>query len=171
MIVRLTHTQARVVQDRIPELHAETMVENCQVSGRTQKDYVLPAIAWRQVLDTLTATAFGPLGGMKQSEPDSLYTAIQRIQISLAQREHHPALRGEALMGIEPEPIPAWNVGGAKFSPFPLEVRPFRILRPHFRELDGHNITEWVPEKPDSLGPWLEDEATHLAFVTDPEHA
>jgi hypothetical protein len=175
MIVRLTHTQGRVVMDRVPELHATRMQEHRRAYGRSQHDYTLPAIGWRQVLDKLMGGAYGPNGGKLRNEPVSLYTAISRIANEVAKVEHHPGLSGHAVIGVQPDVLPVWKYTTVSMRPgydiYPVYTGEFGTLFPHLRAGNGRDFTEWVFGPPFELQddlPWEFDERFHLEFVTTP---
>ncbi len=143
MIVRLTHDQYRTVSNRVPELHREAMALNWSKYGRGSREFELPAIAWRQILDHLVATCFGPMGGKLDRMPQSVYSAIGRIQQVVMRMEHHPALRHAAVAGWLGEIVPAWR-SGPNFWCYPLDAG-FVLLIPNMTENRGMKITTWAP--------------------------
>jgi hypothetical protein len=151
MIVRLTHHQANSVARRVSELQSLAMSAHRTKYGRTQHDYDLPAIAWRQILDAMLASCFGPVGGkLDRGVSGSAYRAIRRISEQVKRAERHPALRGAAIEGWVGDVIPAWEVDGG-WSPYPGPGR-FVLLVPEHVEVHGMRITRWAPADETLLG-------------------
>lgn len=147
MIVRLTHTHWNGIRSRGPEHVVEWMAEHRTPIGK-QHDYIMPAIGWRQLLDEMVRTAYGPLGGKVQRTPESVYTAIRRIADKVAAMEAHPALiPARAVYGYAPDVIPAFRHDDG-WSPYPSSGE-FVILRPKHFEYRGHKLTMWEPGSPD----------------------
>lgn len=145
MIVILTHSGGRVVADRVPEVHRERMLRHREPYGRAQHSYILPAIAWRQVLDELTAKAYGPYGGRLQDEPSSVYTAIGRIAEAVAWRENHPALKEQAVRGALSDIFPVWR-WWSTWTPYPDQAGnpdAAYVMLPRSTMVAGHLVTEW----------------------------
>lgn len=166
MIVRLTHTQGRVVMDRVPELYRIPMELGRTPYGRTQHSYELPAIAWRQILDRLYPQAFGPLGGLSQDAPKSLLTAIGHIQEMVSILESHPAILGLSAWGAHTVVIPAWKFGQMQ-EVYPIMDAEFGMFNPRVQTSYGHEYTEWVfePGDGDTSISYTFAEDAHLAFV------
>lgn len=172
MQVTLTNHQARSVINRVDGRYGERMVQHRKPRGKTKHDYFLPAIAWRQILDHLLANSFGPLGGRRQDQPDSLYTAIAHIQAAVSEREHHPALRHEAIAAVSPEMFPVW-MSDSGWSPYPTgELRNHFVMIPRAYYLKDHLITEWSPVTPSLVLARLDEYPLaiehQLEFVTAP---
>lgn len=179
MLVRLTHHQFRQIELRMPELYAETMREHRTTAGRTQHDYDMPAIAWRTILDVMTAQCYGPAGGKLKAKgrpSDSAYAAIRRVAEAVKRIEGHPALRDAAVEGWVGDVIPAWTdpLGVRRiWNPYPFRVEglaKFVLLAPfHSRNL-GMKITRWEPSgMPAHFAgdSWTMRSETHLLFSRD----
>lgn len=166
MIVRLLHPQSQVVLARVPELHRAQMVAHREKYGRGSHSYDLPAIAWRQVLDHLLETCYGPLGGKLDSMPRSLYSSVKKISEVVMRMERHPALRGAAIEGWTGEVLPVWQ-DERRTSVYPIDGGVFGLLVPVFETNRDLDITRWVPgESP--LTSWTFDEQAHLLFSQRP---
>lgn len=161
MIVRLTHPQISTVRARIPLLHSCQMQLHRERANRTQSDISLPAIAWRQIVDHLKATAYGPMGGRLGKNPPSLYLAIQKIQDAVNEIECHPALSRHGVMGTRTEVIPAWRKLATGYSPYPVGEE-FVILMPRHHEHNAVKYTTWY-ESTSPVGV-TEEESFHLRF-------
>lgn len=156
MIVRLTFHQARSVARRVSGFHAEAMVEHRTPRGRTQHDYELPPIAWRQILDELTRTCFGPMGGkLDRGVPKSAYSAISRIADSVRRIENHPALLGRSVEGWIGDQLLLWSNGGLrpnlKWCPYPDADEPeasVRLFEPVHSFVNDMELTSWRPTDP-----------------------
>lgn len=167
LIVRLSHHQARAVARRVSTLHRDAMVEHRTTWGRTQHNYELPAIAWRQILDELLATCFGPSGGkLDRGAPKSAYGAVTRIADAVMRIEHHPGLRGRAIEGFVGDIIPAWQVTDDEWSPYPPTGR-FELLKPRHSTVNRIDLTMWYPDwiPQDRQRSWTLQEASHSMFV------
>ncbi len=135
--------------------------------GRKQHDYELPAIAWRQILDELLRSCFGPSKGkLSQGVPKSAYGAVKRIADALMRIEHHPALQGRAIEGWVGDIIPAWRVGDKLWTPYP-QTSPFDLLKPQHRTVNQIDLTMWEPDwlPQDRQKSWTLQEANHRMFV------
>jgi hypothetical protein len=177
MILKLTHYQARVVMSRIPEMHKAAMLEHRVVHGPKAHRYDLPAIAWRQIRDHLwlNPAYYGPQGGKLDSQPKALYRAIQLIHTAVLSIEHHPALVRGAVIGHQPQIIPAWRSWeGSKYGPnSPYPPGEFFLLVPQMLQLHGVDMTEWRYYR-DFVGDgwsWTYQEAAHLAFMGVAHHS
>lgn len=196
MLCRLTHAQFRQVEMRMPELYATAMREHRVTRGRTQHDYDMPAIAWRQILDEMMRVCFGPAGGKLKGRgrpADSAYLAIRRIGDTVRRIEGHPALAGRWVEGWVGDVIPAWGLdhywnGG--YSPYPpqrqvMEIgealgvqsieRRFVLLLPTHEMNLGMKVTRWEPDQNpmhwEHLGSWTWNADTHLLFSRSPTAA
>lgn len=169
-IVRLTHHQARSVAHRVSEFHRTAMVEHRTKRGRTKHDYELPAIAWRQILDELLGSCFGPAGGkLDRGVPDSAYAAVREIAGSLQRVERHPALREGAVQGWVGDVLAVWSLGDDShyiWSVYPGPGR-FAILWPQHVTINGMRVTLWEPR--DFVMPqvwsWTYEPEAHQAFL------
>lgn len=162
MIVLLNGAQLNSILPRVSDLHREVLTDpdwRVSAGGRSHR-HDLPAIAWRQILDAMLGQIYGPLGGKKAA--DAAYTACARIQQGLMRLEHHPALKGEAVLEVSPEVVPAWevvlgawgdesvagstwsHVTAAEMSAYPQEHHYFRLLRPITYTERGWRLTKWV---------------------------
>lgn len=168
MIVRLTHHQARSVQRRVSSLHRQAMLDHRTTYGRTQHEYDLPAIAWEQILEELTETCFGPLGGkLDRGVPKSAYAAIRRISEATMRMERHPALRESGVMGWVGDVIPAWRMPD-RWSHLPATGCRFEVLVPSHIVSHGNELTVWTPSDPPPpmlASSWTLTEAAHLDFI------
>lgn len=177
MIVRLTHAGFRAIELRMPPLYAEAMRAHRATRGRTQHDYDLPAIAWRQILDGMVAQCYGPAGGKlkgKGRPSDSAYLAIKRVAEAVKRMEGHPALRGASIEGWVSDVIPAWFSDGAwvegrrMYWCYPHDAKTFALLVPQHSHNLGMKITRWeptaIPHHYASGRSWTFDEASHLMF-------
>ena len=171
MIVTLTHHQARSVAHRVSKLHHRTMLEHRTKRGRTQHDYDLPAIAWRQILDEMQRVCFGPMGGrLDRGVPKSAYTAIRRIADAVRRIENHPALAERAVEGWVGDLIPAWANREFRMSPYPPgneELAAFTVYVPRHLTLNEMQITTWTafPYQRCGVDSWTLEASTHLRFV------
>lgn len=167
MIVRLTHPQIGVVQRRVSPAHSKLLDIHWEPYGRSSRQFDLPAIAWRQILDQLIDACYGPMGGKLDSQPQSAYSAIGVIQDAVMRMEHHPALRHNALAGWVGDVIPAWRAG-PNFSCYPQDSE-FVLLVPTHVE-HAMKITTWAPGRmPSSETESLTyREGFHLIFGTEP---
>ena len=174
MIVRLTHSQGRAVAHRVSNLHRTAMLEHRTKAGRTQHDYDLPAIAWRQILDELTSTCYGPVGGKLHDVPGSVFAAIKRIASAVMAIENHPGLRGARVEGWVGDLLIAWGdpIGVRRgASPYPFSVAGVygvRFLLPRHEELHGLRVTRWTSERGIVSGvdlPWSLTVEANMAFV------
>lgn len=170
MLVRLTHTQFRQVELRMPELYATTMREHRVTRGRTQHDYDMPAIAWRHILDQMMRVCFGPAGGKLKGAgrpADSAYLAIRRVADAVRRIEGHPALRGSAVEGWVGDVVPAWQPMPRHFPevmrrPYPTFDIPTRqpwtfvLLVPQHEENLGMQVTRWSLGDVAALRLWWE---------------
>jgi hypothetical protein len=165
MIIRLTHAQWQAVRFRIsPDLQL-AMMDHRRSVGKKTHEYLLPAVAWRRVLDQLTAVAYGPLGG-KVEGGQTLYRAIQKIADAVGRMEAHPALTiGRAISGMSTEVIPVF-VGEVR-SPYPI-YREFQVMWPEQIIRGNHHLTVWVPRSPDPHQV-LHDPAFHLSLSGAPD--
>lgn len=152
MIVRLNHHQWNSLRQRLPELHVSTMHQHRTKVSRYQHDYLLPAIAWRQILDLLQSTCYGPLGGrLDRGVSRSTYTAIKRIADVIRRAEGHPSLKERGVMGVSSEVLPAWtSLERADYSIYPVDGWPFRLMWPNVIDLHGTTVTIWIPMDPTS---------------------
>jgi hypothetical protein len=163
VIIRLTHAQWQAVRIRITQDLQDAMVEHRRSVGKKTHEYLLPAVAWRRVLDQLTAVAYGPLGG-KVEGGATLYRAIQKIADAVGRMETHPALKvGRAVTGFSTDVIPAWERWGAIRSPYPCEGE-FLVLWPEQITRGNHHLTVWVPRLPDPHQV-LHDPVFHLSLA------
>lgn len=160
--VNLTFDQWNTILWRLPKTHVRAMKEHRHAAGRRSHTYELPALGWRQVLDTLMVDAYGPRGGRRKDVPSALHTAISKITAAVATREHHPALEGGGIHGHSAEVIPAWEyqeVGdipdyGVLWSPYPQgDPEQLMILWPVHDEVSGHPVTTWVARPLTELHP------------------
>lgn len=189
MLCRLTHTQARAIELRMPELYVTAMREHRTVYGKIQHDYDLPAIAWRQILDSMVSQCYGPAGGKLKGPgrpSDSALLAIRRVAEAVKRIESHPALRGASVEGWVTDVIPAWarvivsgepGVSGymratslGDMTAYPQSDRRFMLLIPQHVENLGMKVTRWEPDAPrflfaDAPHQWTFVEASHLSFV------
>lgn len=166
MIVTLTHQQNLSVRRRVPELHGEVMLAHRTKRGRTQHDYELPAIAWRQILDALRLSCFGPLGGkLDRGVPKSAYSAIARIADGVKRMEAHPALSGRFVQGWLGDVIPAWvsDPDCGRYCPYPRDGE-MALLVPRHRVVNDMEVTSWHPGEP-PLKSWTFDPAAHREFL------
>lgn len=164
MIVRLTHAQWLAVRTRITKDLQDAMLEHRRSVGKKTHEYLLPAIAWRRVLDQLTAVAYGPLGG-KVEGGATLYRAIQKIAEAVGRMETHPALTpGRAVTGYSTDVIPAWApVLHIHRFPYPVDGADFMVLRPEHITRGNHHLTVWIVGSPDPHQV-LHDPAFHLSL-------
>lgn len=172
MIVRLEHDQYRVVMNRVSTLHREAMEQHQSKVGVKQRDFDLPAIAWRQILDHLTATSYGPVGGKMPDVSPSVYTAVKRIASRVMEIEAHPALRGAAIEGWHGECVPVFATPGVAWSPYPNEHEMF-VLSPTHKTLHGLKITQWSTWALAKGVGWTFGESAHRMFEgrsAKPEH-
>lgn len=145
-LVRLTHHQGRSVAHRVSEFHRAAMLEHRSKYGRTKHTYELPAIAWRQILDELLRTCFGPAGGkLDRGVPDSAYAAIREIAGSLQRVERHPALREGAVQGWVGDVLPVWSDHADSHYIWSVYPGPgeFEILWPQHETINGMKVTLW----------------------------
>ena len=155
VFVRLTHHQASAVTTRVSDQLAEAMRENRTTYGITQHDYLLPAVAWRQVLDVMLNVCLGPAGGKLKSKgrpSDSAYLAIRRIADAVKRIEAHPALRGASAIGVLPDVVPCWRTSRTTLglpeliSPYPDGLGSFSLLVPeHAIAPRQVSRTSWRP--------------------------
>lgn len=166
MIVRLTHAQWLAVRTRITQDLQDAMLEHRRSVGKKTHEYLLPAVAWRRVLDQLTAVAYGPLGG-KVEGGATLYRAIQKIADAVGRIETHPALTpGRAVAGYSTDVVPAWERLMDR-TPYPAAGL-FVVLYPEWVTRGNHHLTVWVPRSPDPHQV-LHDPAFHLSLAGDVE--
>lgn len=151
MIVRLTHAQADAIMKRVRPEIVELMVECRQVYGKTQHDYLLPPLGWRQVLDTMVASCYGPYGGVQKGRgrpPQSALLAIRRVADCIRKIEGHPALREARAHGIHHDVVACWTVeddAGRHYSPYPRwEDGSFWVMVPQPVTVHGATVTTWV---------------------------
>jgi hypothetical protein len=169
MIIRLTHAQWQAVRIRISQDLQDAMVEYRRSVGKKTHEYLLPAVAWRRVLDQLTAVAYGPLGG-KVEGGATLYRAIQKVADAVGKIETHPGMTmGRAVNGFSTEVIPAWVGGdmGLDRSPYPISGWRFTVLWPEYITRGNHRLTVWVPRSPDPHQV-LHDPVLHLSLADLP---
>jgi hypothetical protein len=145
------------------------MVEHRTKRGRTRHDYELPAIAWRQILDELLRTCFGPAGGkLDRGVPDSAYAAVREIAGSLQRVERHPALREGAVQGWVGDVLAVWSLHDDSRYIWSVYPGPgeFAILWPQNETINGMRVTLW--ERHDAVLPdswsWTFQPESHLAF-------
>ena len=149
MIVRLNHYGQRAVRARVPELHAQAMLEHRVARGKTMHDVELPPIAWRQILDIMREQCFGPMGGrLDRGVPKSAYSAIKKIAEAVMRIENHPALTGKAVEGWLGDVVLLWcaPAGPQLWSVYPFKVEGVASCAwfwPEHRELHGRRITLW----------------------------
>lgn len=181
MLVRLTHNQFQSIDRRMPELYGATMREHRTTAGRTQHDYDMPAIAWRQILDRMMEQCFGPAGGKlkgKGRPSDSAYIAIRKVAEAVRIIEGHPALHGRVLEGWVGDVVPGFcdPVGVRRgWSPYPFTVEGiarFELLVPQHRQNLGMKVTSWAPTAIPhhwSIGhSWTFEPESHLMFSQSP---
>lgn len=165
-VCRLTHHQGRAVAHRVSEFHRTAMIEHRTKHGRTMHDYELPAIAWRQILDELLRTCYGPAGGkLDRGVPDSAYAAVREIAGSLQRVERHPALREGAVQGWVGDVLAVWSLGDDSMYIWSVYPGPgeFEILWPQHVVINGMKVTLWDR--------WLKvDEAPAYSWTFAPEH-
>jgi hypothetical protein len=147
------------------------MVEHRTKRGRTRHDYELPAIAWRQILDELLRTCFGPAGGkLDRGVPDSAYAAVREIAGSLQRVERHPALRREgAVQGWVGDVLAVWSLGDDSRYIWSVYPGPgeFATLWPQHVTINGMRVTMWEHRSDPveaGLASWTFWPESHLAF-------
>lgn len=182
MIVTLTHSQFRAVELRMPDLYGSSMREHRVTRGRTQHDYDMPAIAWRQILDSMMGQCFGPAGGKLKGPgrpSDSCYLAIRKIANAVRLIEGHPALAQRTVEGWVPDVVPAWRDVYAEghsalrqFYCYPRSGSPFVLLVPQHGETLGMQTTSWertaIPNHWAMGRSWTLSEESHLLFSRAP---
>lgn len=184
MLCRLTHSQFRQVEMRMPELYATTMREHRVTRGRTQHDYDMPAIAWRQILDAMMAQCFGPAGGKLKGRgrpSDSAYLAIKRIAETVRKAEGHPALSRRWIEGWVGDVVPVFAdpLGVRReysLYPFTVEgIARFELLVPQHRQNLGMKVTSWaptpIPHHWSFARSWTFQSESHLLFSRSPTAA
>jgi hypothetical protein len=165
----LSHHQARSVAHRVSEFHRTAMVEHRVKRGRTRHDYELPAIAWRQILDELLRTCFGPAGGkLDRGVPDSAYAAVREIAGSLQRVERHPALREGAVQGWVGDVLAVWSLHDDSRYIWSVYPGPgeFEILWPQHVTINGMRVTMWERrfDPVEARLSWTFEPESHLAF-------
>ena len=169
-VVRLNHHQGRSVAHRASEFHRQAMLEHRSKHGRTMHTYELPAIAWRQILDELLRTCYGPAGGkLDRGVPRSAYSAVREIATSLQRVERHPALREGAVQGWVGDVLPVWSLGNDSlycWTAYPVDGE-FEILWPQHVVINGMEVTlwdRWVKADEAPSWSWTYEPEPHLAF-------
>lgn len=174
VIVRLSHYQARSVAARVSSLHRTALADHWVRATRTQRDYDLPAIAWRQILDELTRTCFGPAGGrLDRGVPKSAYSAIKSIADAVMRIENHPALREASVEGWIGDFIPVFidpTTVTRSYSVYPYRVggvATMVLLGPVHHTLRRLRITWWRAThwQPVMSMSWTFDPASHTMFL------
>lgn len=174
-VIRLSHTQARGVMLRVPELHAAAMREHRRAVNRTHHDYDLPAVAWKSVLVRMKDECYGPLGGKLDKLPESVYRAISKIQAAVSTIEHHWAFEARGMIGWQPQVIPCFErtEGPRGWSPYPTGGE-FLLLWPQQRWFIDHGYTIWRAEpfahprrewNPDLAWSWTYQREAHEMFA------
>lgn len=164
MIVTLTWDQWKAIRTRIPDDVAEVMVEHRRARGRSH-DYLLPAIGWKRVLDSLVEQCYGPLGGMRAGgRNSSVYRAVTKIAKAVGAIESHPALTaGLGVTGPNTDIVYAWKLPDGNYSPYPQDSK-FVVLRPNMIQMTkGLEVTVWSAGDPDPSN-MLENEAFHVVL-------
>lgn len=166
----LNQAQLTTILSRVSDLHREVLTSpewRVSAGGKSHR-HDLPAIAWRQILDSMLAQVYGPLGGKKAA--DSAYTACARIQKGLMRLEHHPCLMGEAIVGVSNEVIPAWNDWDGDNQPvtiYPGWGENFVLKRPVTFVERGWTLTKWMDGEPRRPGESRTFEAeSHYLFTS-----
>jgi hypothetical protein len=167
MIVYLGQYQARTVMTRVPPKYAEAMKQHRRSIGLKRHEYDLPAIAWRQIRDHLISTQFGPLGGKLRNLPAEFYGAFRKISERVMILEGHPAFLHQAALGWSSEILVGFEgERSGPLVPYPQPGYRFVLLIPHWRNLNGLDVTVWEPGEPPLGGPDRDSyrEEFHLFF-------
>lgn len=122
-----------------------------------------PYVAWDRARRDLYNRAFGPRGGRRHSQKESLFTALKAITTEANYIHRHPAFVGKAMPGWLAEEFPAWSSPSADrlWEPHPTHKGRFVILEPSWEHVAGDmQVTVWRPKEPEG-DDWLRDEVTH----------
>lgn len=166
MIVRLNHYGQRTVRARVPELHAQAMLDHRVARGSTMHDVELPPIAWRQILDIMRDQCFGPMGGrLDRGVPKSAYSAIKRIAEAVMRVENHPALTGKAVDNWIGDVLLLWEPGVGELTVYPHPGATPVLYGPIHLTVADRQVTVWRPVNRPDYDAWSLRPENHLAFV------
>ena len=145
-----------------PELRYAYWLDQAVANAKQCRDVTMPAVAWVRVRDDLKQRCFNVYGKRSSKVPSIWGRLLTRVALNLAEREAHPALRGEGIAGRWGELMPVWETAEG-LSPYPRLDAKFGVLTPEWVEVPGLLITVWRVKPPPPDVPIL-DERQHLAF-------
>jgi len=162
MKITLTYMEGRAVMTRVSADLAEAMHEVRKHCWNKSHVYVLPALAWRRILEELRAIGYGPRGGYAE-RTESLYSAIAKIADAVRAHELHPAfVDGRGVVGSATEIVPAFLSDDGTRSPYPPGR--FAVLMPEHLISRGTMLTTWYPGRWSPGESPLHSEGFHLRF-------
>lgn len=163
MEVSLTITQFEQLRKILgSELRFSLWIDRAEESHHRQRLVVMPAVAWLRVREQLAQRCFTATGGRNSKVPPVWGTMLKRVARALAERQAHPALHGEGLLGRWGELIPVW-VTPDGLSQFPVLDSRFGVLVPDWGQVGTQPLTVWTVKDP-PFEDLLLDERQHLAF-------